>query len=121
MKNIRKLSFFLLISCCFLCFMATRKAGTAKTAQSAKLINPEDMVQGDYYYFTDHGSGMGIVQFDHLAKGGIYTMSGITPSESRFISNAVWGTVFDAGDIREATSIEIAHLQSCVAAGRYVP
>ena len=117
----KKVSFLLLISFCFLCFMAVRKGNTVQSHQPIKSIDPEDMVRGNYYYFTDHGSGQAIVQFDHLTKGGVYTISGITPSESRFITNAVWGTTFDAGDIRDATSSEIAHLQNCVAAGRYIP
>lgn len=119
--SVKKLSFVLLISFILLCFMAIKKQDTIQSTHSIKFINPEDMVQGDYYYFSDHGSGQAVVQFDHITKGGIYAMSGITPSESRYISNAVWGTVFDAGDISEATSSEIAHLQACVAAGRYIP
>lgn len=121
MKNIRKLSALLLILLCFLGFIAARKVGAAKAAQSVKFINPEDMVQGDYYYFSDHGSGPDAIQFDHLAKGGIYIMSGVTSSQSLFIPSGLWGTVFDAGNISAAAPSDIAHLQRCVAAGTYVP
>jgi hypothetical protein len=77
------------------------------------------MVQGQVYYFIDHGNGMEI-QFDSMDKGIIYTGFCVTPSLSSFSRNAAV-TLYDAGDIRLPTAAEIAHLQRCVSADKYVP
>lgn len=114
----RGLLILLLVSTCVLGFISFKKADAAKSARS-QLIDPEDMVQGDIYFFADHGNGME-VQFDRIDKGIIYTTFCITPSQSLFSRNAPV-TVYDAGDIRLATAGEIAHLQRCVTADKYVP
>jgi hypothetical protein len=111
----------LLVSVGVLGFISSRKADTAKSAKF-QLIDPEDMVQGEIYFFADHGNGMSVVEFDRLDKGTgtIYSTFSITPLQSLFSRNAP-GTVYAAGDIRLATSGEIAHLQQCIIADRYIP
>lgn len=116
-------SFFilLLISVCFLGFMSTRETRTTKLDPLVQFIDPEEMVQGELYYFADHGNGMSIVQFASLDnKGNISTTFSITPSQSLFSRAGLWGTVSDAGNIREATQAEITHLHQCIIADEYV-
>src|SRR5215467_14236936 len=102
-----RLSLLLLTCFCFVAFMASKKANTAASHRSAKSINPADMVHGDYYYFSDHGSAPDAIQFDYLDKSGIHIVSGIVPPQALFLASGTVITVFDAGDIREATSFEI--------------
>jgi hypothetical protein len=109
----------LLVSIGIFGFVTSRKADTVKSAKS-QFIDPEDMVQCEYYYFSDHGSGVEIAQFDRMDKGGIYTTFAIAPFQSIFSHNSS-RTVYDAGNIQQASSTEIAHLQQCITAGRYIP
>jgi hypothetical protein len=115
----RGLLILLLASVCVLGFISSKKADTA-TSTRAHLIDPEDMVQGRYYILWDHGSGIFKVQFDHTDKGIIYSTFSIRPSQSSFSRNASC-TVYDAGDIEEASASDIAHIQRCISSGRYIP
>lgn len=108
----------LLVSISVIAVISFRKADTPK-ADKSQFIDPEDMVQGEIYYFADHGNGMEI-QFDHMDKGLIYTTIAVVPSLSSFTRNASM-TVYDAGAIRLVTAAELAHLQRCVSADKYVP
>jgi hypothetical protein len=108
----------LLASVSIIAFISFRKPDTPK-ADKSQFIDPEDMVQGEVYYFADHGNGMEI-QFDHMDKGLIYTTIAVVPSLSSFTRNASL-TVYDAGTIRLLTAAELAHLQRCVSADKYVP
>ena len=118
----KRLSVLFLIAFCFLAFMAAREVNNRQSASPVKFINPEDMVQGEMYYFADHGNGMSVVQFAALDnKGNISTTFSITPTQSLFSRAGLWGTVDDAGDIRVATQAEITHLHQCIIADAYVP
>jgi hypothetical protein len=119
----RGLLILLLVSICTLGFVSStsRKADTAKSA-SAKFqyTDPEDMVQGGYYYFWDHGSGASVAQFDRMENGDIYTTNSITPQQSLFSTNKIF-TVYEAGNIQLAGLTQILHLLRCILAGIYVP
>lgn len=84
-------------------------------------MNPEDMTQNGFYYFSDHGNGTEVVQYDRMEGNNVYTFYSIRPSASLFSGPGLWGTTSDTGTIRSATPAEIAHLQACIAAGTYVP
>lgn len=121
----KRLSLLTVISVCFLCFMpgpvqtnANRIAQANKVLES---IDPGDMVQGDFYYFSDHGSGLSVAQYDRTEGNNIYTFADIKPLLLLFEGPGLWGTVSDAGSIRAATTDEIAHLLLCILAGRYIP
>lgn len=107
------------VSVCVLGFISSRKADTATSAK-VQFIDPEDMVPGEIYFFTDHGSGMSVVQFDRMERGAIYSTFSITPSQASFARDLPF-TVFDAGNIRLANAGEIIHLHRCIVAGRYIP
>jgi hypothetical protein len=115
----RGLLILLLVSICTLGFNPSGKADVAKSAR-AQYIDPEDMVQGGYYYFWDHGSGAMVVQYDRMENGTIYNTYSITPQQSLFASNSSC-TVYDAGNIQLASITQILHLLRCILAGIYVP
>jgi hypothetical protein len=121
-----RLSLMALICICFLCFMPyssqTNTNQFKQSKQSAKFfINPEDMVQGGYYYFSDHGSGLSVAQYDRTEGSNVYTYSSMKPLLLSFSGPGLWGTIDDAGSIRLATVAEITHLLLCVLAGVFVP
>jgi hypothetical protein len=123
----------LLVSFCVLGFQTSKKAEIARSvepakpaksaqfAQSAKVayIDPEDMVQGGYYYYWDHGSGAMVAQYDRTENGNIYNYYSITPAQLLFSQNSVI-TVEDAGNITLATLGQIAQLLRSILAGLYV-
>jgi hypothetical protein len=115
----RVLIILLLVSTCSLGFIPSGKADTAKSAIT-KFIDPEDMVQGGYYFFWDHGSGAMVAQFDRYENGTIYNTYSITPQQSLFSHNGSC-TVYDAGNIQLASVVEIIHLIRCIIAGIYIP
>ena len=123
----KKLSLTLLLSICFLCFLPYSQptnAGQSKPLmmQSKQfLMEPEDMVQNGYYYFSDHGNGMSVAKFDRMEGDNIYTFASIKPLLASFSGPGLWGTVTDAGSIRLATVTEIIQLLLSIAAGAYVP
>jgi hypothetical protein len=109
----------LLVSICTLGFKSSQKADAPKSVRT-QYINPEDMEQGQYYYFWDHGSGASVAQYDRMENGNIYTTNAITPLQLLLSHNAVF-TVYEAGNIQLASALEIIHLQLCVLLGHYVP
>jgi len=115
----RGIILLLLISICTLGFNSTPKTNSVKSS-TLQLINPEDMQQGGYYYFWDHGSGASVAQFDRMENDNIYTTYSITPLQLLFSQNAVF-SVYDAGDIQPASLLQILHLQQCILLGRYIP
>jgi hypothetical protein len=115
----RGLLILLLVSVCVLGFVTSRKADTAKSTKS-QFIDPEEMIRGHYYILWDHGAGVYKVQFDRLDKGIIYSTFSIRPSQTLFSRDASC-TVYDAGNIQEASATDIAHVQRCVNAGSYTP
>jgi hypothetical protein len=114
----RRLLIVLLVSIFALGFISSGKTDTAKSAKIL-YIDPEDMVQGGYYYFWDHGSGAMVTQFDRYENGTIYNTYSITPQQSLFSQNSSC-TVYDAGNIQLASIGEILHLLRCILAGLYV-
>lgn len=114
----RGLIFLLLVSFCAFGF---KSAGKAEAPKSAKILftDPEDMVQGGYYYFWDHGSGASVAQYDRMENDNIYTTYSITPAQLLFSQNKVF-TLYEAGNIDPANLLQIAHLLRCILAGVYV-
>ncbi|MDP4264579.1 MAG: hypothetical protein Q8941_18765 [Bacteroidota bacterium] len=121
----QRLSLLTVIAVCLLCFMpGPGQTNGSRFVHINKVfgnIIPGDMVQDRFYFFSDHGSGMSVVQYDRTEGSNIYTFAHIKPVLSVFEGPGLWGTVSDAGDIRPATGSEIAHLHRCILAGRYVP
>jgi hypothetical protein len=129
----RRLSMLLLVSFCVLGFQTSKKADIAQSAEpanpvkSAKFakspqvayINPEDMVQGGYYYYWDHGSGAMVAQYDRTENGNIYNFYSITPAQLLYSQNSVI-SISDAGNITLATLGQIAQLLRSILAGLYV-
>jgi hypothetical protein len=115
----RGLLILLLFSVFALSFKSSRKADIAQSALT-QYIDPEDMVQGGYYYYWDHGSGTMVAQFDRYENGTIYNTYSITPQQSLFSPNSSC-TVYEAGNIQLASVAEILHLLRCILAGVYVP
>jgi hypothetical protein len=129
----RRLSMLLLVSFCVLGFQTSKKADIAQSAQPAKptksvqfaqssqvaYINPEDMVQGGYYYYWDHGSGAMVAQYDRTENGNIYNFYSITPAQLLYSQNSVI-SISDAGNITLATLGQIAQLLRSILAGLYV-
>jgi hypothetical protein len=121
----QRLSLLIIISACFLCFMPgpgqTNASHFVHANKALVSIDPGDMVQGGFYYFSDHGSGMAVAQYDRTEGNNIYTLADIKPLLLSFEGPGLWGTVSDAGGIRAATIGEITHLLLCIVAGHYVP
>jgi hypothetical protein len=115
----RLLAALLLVSICVFGFISSGKADFA-TSSDPPFIDPEDMVQGEYYFFWDHGSGASVVQHERLESDVIYSSYAITPSQSSFAANSQ-RTVNAAGNIQAASLGQIMHLQRCKNAGAYVP
>ena len=116
----RGLLILLLVSICTFGFIPPEKADTTKSAKTTLYINPEDLVQGGFYYYWDHGSGAMVAQFDRYESGTIYNSYSITPLQSLFIQNGST-TVYDAGNITLAGLGDILHLLRCILAGIFVP
>jgi hypothetical protein len=119
----RRLLILLLVSTCVLSFGSSKseKEITAKSASAkSAYLDPEDMVQGGYYFFWDHGSGAMVAQFDRYENGTIYNTYSITPQQSLFTQNGSC-TVYDAGLIQLAGLGDILHLLRCILAGVFVP
>ena len=114
----RGLLILLLVSIFAFGFISSEKAETPKSAKT-QYIDPEDMVQGEYYYFWDHGSGAMVAQFDRYDNDTIYNTYSITPQQSLFAHNTSC-TVYDAGNIQLASVAQILHLLRCILAGLYV-
>ena len=108
----------LLVSIIALGFISSGKTDTAKSV-TALYIDPEDMVQGGYYYFWDHGSGAMVVQYDRYENGTIYNTYSMTPQQSLFSQNSSC-TVYEAGNIQLPGLGDILHLLRCILAGVYV-
>lgn len=122
MKHIhigRGLLVLLLVSFFTFGFISSGNTDTAKSTQSL-FIDPEDMQQGGYYYFWDHGSGAMVVQFDRMENDTIYSTYSMTPQQSKFSSNSSC-TVYDAGNIGLPSLADILHLLRCILAGIFVP
>ncbi|MEO8404805.1 MAG: hypothetical protein ABI480_09425 [Chitinophagaceae bacterium] len=115
----RGLLILLLVSICTFGFIPSGKADITKSA-TTQFIDPEDMVQGVYYFYWDHGSGAMVAQFDRYDNGTIYNTYSITPQQSLFSHNTSC-TVYDAGNIQLASVAEILHLLRCILAGIYTP
>jgi hypothetical protein len=116
----RRFSIIAVIGVCFLCF--TPPSGKTNIEhQKIVSIDPGDMIQNDFYYFSDHGSGLAVAQFDRMDGNNIHTFASIQPLLLSFTGAGLWGTVDDAGSIREATTAEIVHLLLCIVAGQYIP
>jgi hypothetical protein len=127
---VRGLLMLMLVSFCALGFRSSKKAEIAqpvnpvkstKLANSAQAayINPEDMVQGGYYYYWDHGSGAMVAQYDRTENGNIYNFYSITPAQLLYSQNSVI-SISDAGNITVATLAQIAQLLRSILAGLYV-
>jgi hypothetical protein len=85
------------------------------------ITNSESMAPPVFYYFSDHGSGLAIVKYDRTVGNNIYTYAAIRPMQHSYSGPGLWGTVYEAGDIRLATPQERGHLIACMMAGTYVP
>jgi hypothetical protein len=117
----RGLIMLLLVSVCTLGFNSSKKAETEKITKSAKFqyLDSDDMVQGGYYYYWDHGSGAQVAQYDRTENGTIYNYYSITPAQLLFTPNSSI-SIEDAGNISYATLSQIAQLLRCILAGIYV-
>ena len=117
-----RLSVMALICFCFLNFMLHSQSQQTNTNQSIQNItNPEGMAPAVFYYFSDHGSGMAIVKYDRTEGDNIYTFASIRPNQQSYSGPGLWGTLYEAGNIRLATPQERGHLIACMMAGHYVP
>jgi hypothetical protein len=115
----RLLAALLLVSMCVFGFISSGKADIASSS-NPPFIDPEDMVQGEYYFFWDHGSGTSVVQHDRLESDEIYSSYAVTPSQSSFAANS-HRSVNAAGNIQVASLGQKKHLERCKNAGAYVP
>jgi hypothetical protein len=115
----RGLIILLLVSICSFGFINSRKADTPKSA-TTQFIDPENMQQGAFYYYWDHGSGAMVAQFDRYENGTLYNNYSITPQQSLFSQNSSC-TLYQAGNIQLASLAEILHLLRCIIAGIFVP
>jgi hypothetical protein len=117
----RGLIMLLLVSICALSFQSSERAVKTDTVQSAKplFIDPENMQQGGYYYYWDHGSGAMVAQYDRYENGTIYNTNSITPAQGIYSQNSSI-SVYDAGNITVATLSQILHLLRCILAGLFV-
>lgn len=116
----RGLVMLLLISVCIFGFQSPKKATPAKSVTTLAYINPEDLVQGAYYYYWDHGSGAMVAQYDRTENGTIYNYYSITPAQLLFTPNSTI-SIEDAGNITFATLGQITQLLRCILAGIFVP
>ena len=118
----RGLIMLLLVSFCTLGFNSSKTVEKAKPTKSAQFayINPEDLVQGGYYYYWDHGSGAIVAQYDRTENGTIYNFYSITPAQLLFTPNSSI-TLNDAGNITLATLGQITQLLRSILAGIFVP
>lgn len=110
----------LLISICIFGFQSPKKVAPAKSVTALAYINPEDLVQGGYYYYWDHGSGAMVAQYDRTENGTIYNYYSITPAQLLFTPSSSI-SIEDAGNITFATLSQIAQLLRCILAGIFVP
>lgn len=118
--NNRKKPFLIFFSICLVCFLAPFQHSESKQLNSPG-IDPEDMTQNGYYFFTDHGSGVQVIQFDRMESSTIYSFSSIRPSTQTYHGPGLWGPTVNTGNIRLANNAEVTHLLACVFAGTYVP
>ena len=117
-----RLSVMALICFCFLNFMLHSQSQQTNTNQSTQIItNAEESAPPVFYYFSDHGSGMAIVKYNRTEGNNIYTFASIRPQQQSYSGPGLWGTVYEAGDIRLATPQERGHLIACMASGQYIP
>ena len=117
-----RLSVMALICFCFLNFMHHSQSQQTNANQSTQIItNTEGMAPPIFYYFSDHGSGMAVVKYDRTVGNNIYTFASMRPQFQSYSGPGLWGTLFEAGDIRLATPQERGHLIACMMAGHYVP
>ena len=116
----RGLVMLLVASICIFGFQSPKKASIAKTASIQAYINPEDMVQGGYYYYWDHGSGAMVAQYDRTENGTIYNYWSITPALLLLQQNSTI-TLEEAGNITNATLAQISQLLRSILAGIFVP
>lgn len=117
-----RLSAMALICFFFLNFMLHSQSQQTNTDQSTQIItNAESMAPHIFYHFSDHGNGMAIVKYDRTEGDNIYTFASIRPHLQSYSGPGLWGTVYEAGNIRPATPRERAHLIVCMVAGVYIP
>jgi hypothetical protein len=120
-KSIKRIKPFLaFLFICLVFFLAPFQHSESRQLHRFTM-DPEDMVQNGFYFFSDHGSGVEVAQFDRMEGNNVYTFSSIRPSTLTFRGPGLWGPSINTGDIRLATLGEITHLLACVLAGIYVP
>jgi hypothetical protein len=117
-----RLSVIILTFFCFLNFTPHSQSQQTNANQSAQIVvRFGEMAPKTFYYFSDHGSGMAIVKYDRTEGNNIYTFASISPQHQSYSGPGLWGTIYEAGNIRLATPQERGHLIRCMMAGAYVP
>jgi hypothetical protein len=116
----KRLIILLLVTICAFGFISTGKADNLKST-ALLYMDPEDMQQGSYYYYWDHGSGAMVAQYDRYDSntGTIYNTHSITPAQGIYQQNSAV-SLYDAGNITVATLSQILHLLRCILAGVFV-